>query len=170
MNRRFLIAIPCVLVLMLAVAAGAGRIGVFKVYMSGDQEVAPINNAFIGRFGIAFDDDLAGADVNLTVFAANVIGAHLHCGRAGTNGPIIVNLLNGPLIGSPQDALGRIGRSSITNADIIPKTAEECGGMPINNIASLFAAMMADNVYVNAHTSAFPGGALRAQFFGELVE
>ena len=106
--------------------------------------------------------------MNLTVFAANVTGAHLHCGAAGTNGTIVVGLQEGGLFFPPEQALGRIGEVMITNDDIRPKTAEQCG-VAINNIASLLAAIRMDLIYVNVHTAAFGGGALRAQLWGHLL-
>ena len=93
--KRVLVVLSLVLILTLPAAGGSSRIGALLVYLSGDQEVDPVINSFIGRFGIAFEDDLSAADVNLTVFAANVTGAHLHCGAAGTNGTIVVGLQEG---------------------------------------------------------------------------
>ena len=140
-------------------------------YLSGDQEVPESINSFQGRFGIRFADDLSWAEIDLTVFAPNVVGAHLHCGRAGMNGPIVVNLLPGGLFGAPTDAAGTISKPLLTNDDIRDKTPMECGGMvPINNIASLLSAIIAQNIYVNVHTSAFPGGALRGQLIGKFLE
>ncbi len=127
-----------------------------------------MTNSFVGHFGISFDDDLSAADVNLNVFAANVTGAHLHCGMAGTNGPIVVSLFEGGLFLPAENAAGRIGKVMITNDDILPKTAEECG-MPINNIASLLNAITASNIYVNVHSTSFPPGALRGQLWGHLL-
>ena len=157
--KRFLVALSLVLILTLPAAGGNGGIGAMLVHLSGDQEVPPITNAFIGRLGIDFDPDLSAADVNLTVYAANVTGAHLHCGTAGTNGPIVVGLQAGGLFFPPEPALGRIGKVMITNDDILAKTVAQCG-MPINNIASLLNAIRMDNIYVNVHSSAFRGGAL----------
>ncbi len=158
--KRVLVVLSLVLILTLPAAGGSGRIAGMLVYLSGDQEVGPVINSFVGRFGIGFDDDLSGADVNLTIFAPNVIGAHFHCGTAGTNGPIGVNLVAGGLFFPAENLAGSFGKVMITNDDILPKTAEQCG-MPINNIASLLNAISADAIYVNVHSTAFPGGALR---------
>ncbi len=166
--KRVLVVLSLVLILTLPAAGGSSRIGALLVYLSGDQEVDPVINSFIGRFGIAFEDDLSAADVNLTVFAANVTGAHLHCGAAGTNGTIVVGLQEGRLFFPPEQARGRIGKVMITNDDILPRTVEDCG-MAINNIASLLAAIRMDLIYVNVHSSAFPGGALRGQLWGHLL-
>lgn len=163
-------AATLVTVLCLFSMAMAQSVGSMAVRLSSDQEVPPTANNFVGRFGIDFENDLSGARVNLTVFAANVVGAHLHCAAAGVNGPIVVNLLELPgLFGPPESVRGTVGKSFISNDDIIPKTADECAGQPINNIASLLAAIRQDLIYVNVHTTAFPPGAIRAQLWGHLL-
>ena len=173
MSRRVLIILSIVFLTTLSAASGQsqpGRVGSVIFYLSGAQEVPEADNSFLGRFGIKFADDLSWADIDLTVFGANITGAHLHCGVAGTNGPIVVNLLAGGLFGSPMNAAGSISKPSITNADILAKTPMQCGGMaPINNIASLHSAFVQGRIYVNVHSSAFPGGALRGQVHGNRI-
>jgi hypothetical protein len=173
MNRRVLIILSIVFLTTLSAASGQsqpGRVGAVIFYLSGAQEVPEADNSFLGRFGIKFADDLSWADIDLTVFAANVTGAHLHCGVPGTNGPIVVNLLPGGLFGAPMDAAGSISKPSITNADILAKTPMQCRQpAPINNIASLHSAFLQGRIYVNVHTTAFPGGALRGQTHGNRI-
>ncbi len=121
--KRILVVLFLVLILTLPAAGGSGRIGAMLVHLSGDQEVGPVSNSFIGRLFIAFEDDLSAADLNLTLYVPNVTGAHLHCAAAGTNGTIVVGLQEGGLFFPPEHALGRIGKVMITNDDILPRTA-----------------------------------------------
>ena len=168
-----LVILTIVFLTTLSAASGQnqGRIGSLIAYLSGDQEVPESINSFVGRFGIRFADDLSWAEIDLTVFAPNVIGAHFHCGAPGANGPIVVNLRPGGLFGAATDAAGTISKPVITNDDVIPKTPMECSQMaPLNNIASLYNAILRGNIYVNVHTTAFPGGALRTQLFGKNLQ
>ncbi len=98
MNRRVLIILSIVFLTTLSAASGQsqpGRVGAVIFYLSGAQEVPEADNSFLGRFGIKFADDLSWADIDLTVFGANITGAHLHCGVPGTNGPIVVKSASG---------------------------------------------------------------------------
>ena len=63
-------------------------------------------------------------------------GAHIHLGAAGGNGPITNTL---PL-GSPLDT-----------------------SMSLNNLTEI-AALAAGELYLNIHTTNFPGGEIRGQF------
>jgi hypothetical protein len=71
----------------------------------------------------------------------DVVGAHIHEGRAGTAGPIAVTL--------PTPEAG---------------SAEEC----VTTSASIVDALAGGNrsFYVNVHTLEFPDGAIRAQLTG----
>ncbi len=70
----------------------------------------------------------------------NVVAAHFHCGRAGENGPVVVLLFSGGL--GPLAFDGEKASGIITNAEVTPLEGG-CGGQPLNNIASLAAAVQA---------------------------
>jgi hypothetical protein len=72
----------------------------------------------------------------------NITGAHIHEEEAGVNGPVVVDL-------------------DPFNAEITGNKAEHC----VVTSASLAAAIVAtpSDYYVNVHTTAFPGGAIRGQ-------
>jgi hypothetical protein len=69
--------------------------------------------------------------------------AHIHRGRAGVNGQIVVTL-NAPNVGNPG-----LSRGCETVGDALAEA--------IRNHPQRF--------YVNVHTGAFPGGAVRGQLF-----
>ena len=88
------------------------------------------------------------------------LALHLHCNVAGANGPIIVDLTGSDNITVSGNRVFGV----ITNEDF--PEADPCLsviGRPINNIASLAAAIDGGFIYWNLHTSAFPDGELRGQ-------
>ncbi len=136
----------------------------FEANLSGAQEVPGVATDTTGRFRINFNRDLSEANFRLSVNdGTGITQAHLHCGRAGTNGPIIVFLF--ALIPSGIDVDGKLSEGTLTNADFIfsTLTCAPLTGRPVNNIASL-ALMARDGlVYVNVHSLANQGGEVRGQ-------
>ena len=85
---------------------------------------------------------------------------HLHCNVAGANGPIIVDLTGSNNITvSGERVFGVITNEDFPEEDPCPSVI----GRPINNIASLAAAIDGGYIYWNLHTSAFLAGELRGQ-------
>jgi hypothetical protein len=160
------IAAASVTFLMLAnVAQGAGL--EFGASLSGAQEVTTPPGGVVtdtsGHFGIEFDEDLSAAEFELVVKdGMDITGAHLHCARAGVNGPIVVFLLDEVPTNNPicLEVEGKL-----TNADIVEEdfAADASCGVAINNIASLLAAILDGLIYVNVHSEANPAGEVRGQ-------
>jgi CHRD domain-containing protein len=132
----------------LAQSAGPGRPPLFAVLLGG-HEVSDEGQANAG------DPDGVGSATVL--FAATTvcfgltvnnldepIGAHIHQGRAGVNGPIVVPF-TAPENGDP-------GASSGCTPDVDPDLVEEIRTHP-------------GEFYVNVHTGPFPAGAIRGQLF-----
>ncbi len=122
------------LVSLVAAAPAHAEINSFAAILSGSNEVA---NGDPDGFGLAtIVIDVPTNRVTWAIQANNILpltGAHIHTGAAGTNGGVVVNF-GGQLFGSVIDA----DAASIT---------------PLN----------AANWYVNLHTEAHPGGAIRGQ-------
>jgi hypothetical protein len=77
--------------------------------------------------------------------------AHIHSGAAGSNGPIVADLI------APGSGVASINQSgTITVANL--------KGPMAGDMAAFMAALRAGTLYVNVHTVANPGGELRAQF------
>ena len=79
--------------------------------------------------------------------------------------------MNGPVVAflfGPEDpgvnVSGRLASGTIENADVIATDGDPCGAT-INNIASLYAAILDGRIYVNVHSAANPGGEVRSQLF-----
>ncbi len=127
---------------------------------SGQQFIpAQIEGVGNATFAIQFSSGLNRANYLLVMNnVQNVIGAHLHCGRAGENGPIVVPL---PVNNRNQNLSG-----AIRNDDI--DATVDCRaiiGRSINNVASLLAAINEGLIYVNVHTQQYPDGFIRGQLF-----
>lgn len=156
-----------------APAALAGDFN-FSAALSGEQEVTTppggVDTVTTGSIRLDFDDDLSAADFNLRIRRGQLITqAHLHCARAGVNGPVVAFLFNaGPVQGpGGVNINGRLARGTLTNADIeaVDFAANPVCGVAINNIASLLAAVLDGIVYANVHSEDFPPGVVRGQIF-----
>jgi len=115
--------------------------------LDGGNEISPEGKALAGDpdgFGSA-TVLLAGPRkicYGLTVASIGTpVGAHIHVGRAGENGPVVVPLVN-PAKGAAGASSGcvRVDRELVKAIHAHPK-----------------------NYYVNVHTEAFPAGAVRGQ-------
>ena len=132
-----------------ASAASAQGVQLFAV-LSGGNEVSPTGQAAAGDLdgSGAASVILVAADQLCFSILVNHLDqpamAHIHEGRAGTNGPIVVNLAP-PTTGDPGPSSG-----CVPNVD--PNLLER-----IHRTPSKF--------YVNVHTGAFPAGAVRGQLF-----
>ena len=126
---------------------------------SGAQEVPPVSSRTKATLRLRFRPDLSAVSYSLGVRrAVDVVAAHLHCGPAGANGPVVALLFGGgPVSGAVPLASG-----VLKSSDLIPLDAATCG-LPINNIASLLTAIREDLVYLNVHSLRNLGGEVRAQ-------
>lgn len=158
-------AIAC---LMLSVAAHAGGEkskkgkGIkMRADLSAAQETS-VSPGFIESANITakFNSDLSAVTVKLKVKGGGSVGgAHFHCARPGTDGPLPFGLFGpGPLTFDGAEASG-----TLTNADY---TGADCTGFigrPVTNIAALAFAMRDGLIYINVHTVENPGGEVRGQ-------
>ncbi|MEO1035453.1 MAG: CHRD domain-containing protein [Pseudomonadota bacterium] len=140
--------------------------------LSAAQEVAEIpvvSNGF-ARATIRFDRGFSEARIRVRFnsLEGGVTRLHLHCNVAGANGPIAIGLIDTiAAVNDNSDVITLAGHritGTITNADF-PEIdpCPDVVGRPINNIASLAAAIDAGLVYWNLHTTAFGPGELRGQ-------
>jgi hypothetical protein len=144
-----------------------GAKGEFRASLTGAQEVTDppggVDTEARGRGTLGFDRGLTEAEVELSVAdLVDVQGAHIHCGGAGENGPIIVDF--GVILAGAVD--GEIVETTLGNADIAVADCVPLLGFPVNNIASLKRAADAGLLYMNVHTAAFPDGEIRGQLLG----
>src|SRR5262245_57756571 len=147
------------LALLVATASTALADDTCRARMSGDQEVPPVTDqGTTGKFKIQFNKDLTEGEYVLRLqHGVRILVAHLHCGFAGENGPVMV-FLAGPN-DRGWDVDGKwISNATVTNDNVV-NTGTPCG----TTLADIAHAAAAGRVYVNAHSLAKPGGVARGQ-------
>lgn len=166
------ISILGVFLTVVGVAYGDDEL-VFGANLSGRQEITGsgpvlppqpgVTTSSNGRFRIEFNAAFSRAEFSLRVNNGNnILQAHLHCAPAGMNGPIIVFLF-GPEQPPGNDVDGLLSEGRLTNNDFEANDCNPTCGKPVNNIASLRAAMLDGCIYANVHTVEHTGGEIRGQ-------
>ncbi len=134
----------------------------FRIGLSGAQEVPGVTTNTTGGLRLDFDLGLSEAKFRLKVNdGIGVVQAHLHCARAGTNGPVVVFLLG--FVPGGVNVDGVLSTGTLTNTDFLGADCTGTTGRPINNIASLALAARDGLIYVNVHTILNPAGEVRGQ-------
>ena len=88
----------------------------------------------------------------------NITAAHIHSGKTGANGPILVTLFKTESPSS-KPINGILASGNITNADLE-------GPMAGKTLIDLTKAMELGETYVNVHTEEHPNGEIRGQIKG----
>jgi len=168
-------------------AVGANSDINLGTHLTGDEEVlvvapgAPHPSDSKGQGEAIFRVSDDGTSVDFRLIASNVfnvVQSHIHCGRKGTNGPIVQWLY--PNTGTGPALTGPTGRQSgvLASGSFSPVgkscTAASLGQPATNPPVALLDAIRAGLTYVNVHTNDgaapantgpgdFPGGELRGQ-------
>jgi hypothetical protein len=121
----------------LALAAGGAALAKdVKVTLSGKNEVPPVNTSASGEGTISIADDGAVGG-SVTTKGVQGTAAHIHMGKEGANGPVIV----------PFTKEG--------------ETYKAPAGAKLN--ADQMKAFQAGDLYFNVHSEANKGGEIRGQ-------
>lgn len=126
----------------------------FTATLSGQDEVPPTNSQATGMAEFT----VMGDSVEYTVNASNIEGVtagHIHSGKQGTNGPVVVTLFKND---SPSNEVSETG-------SITPDKLE--GPMAGKQLTDLASAMSNGDTYVNIHTEQNPNGEIRGQIMGQ---
>lgn len=153
-----ILALVSALLTVLVVSPVAAVTGDLAATLSGAEEVPPVDTAATGTASVVIDSEAASGsqlcyDVTSTGLEGGVVvGAHIHEGAVGANGPVVVTLaavVSGNGTGAACAADADFDLAASGDADIATLTADIA-----NNPA---------NYYVNVHTENNPGGEIRGQ-------
>ncbi|OPZ95927.1 MAG: CHRD domain protein [Planctomycetes bacterium ADurb.Bin412] len=144
----------------------------FFASLDGSQEVGPTNSTATGTATFVLNAAQDRLTIDLTIMgldldglqtpgitADNVTGLHIHRAPAGINGGVV---------------FGMIGINNDTNGDLIIDPAAgtifSAWDLAEGNATTLAAELpnlLAEGLYINVHTTAFPGGEIRGQIVPE---
>jgi len=124
----------------------------FNAKLSGQQEVPPVQTTASGMAWFKPMQDKMWFKLNVTDMQG-VTQAHIHTGKQGENGPILVTLYKSD---TPQPINGKLAYGNIT-ANLLE------GPMKGKQISDLATAMSNGSTYVNVHTEKHPNGEIRGQ-------
>lgn len=133
----------------------------FTAHLNSGNEVASPAVESLGQGQAIFTFSEDGMEIHYKLIVANIENvtmAHIHCGEAGANGPPVVFLF-GPVAGGVTQN-GVLAEGTITSANIRPNVS--CSGV-IATYELLAELIRTGGAYVNAHTTAYPGGEIRGQ-------
>lgn len=130
----------------------------FVAELSGGNEAPPVSTTATGvaKFQLSSDGRSLSYQINVTNINA-VIGAHIHSGKQGVNGPVVAGLFNPNMSGPPTGKVNGLLAKGVINSTSLqgPLT-----GHPIIDLVHLIAG---HGAYVNVHTQQHQNGELRGQ-------
>ena len=136
----------------------------FVAPLSGDEEVPPVDTPATGFASFQLNDN---HELDFTLIVANieqVTQAHIHCGAAGVNGPVVAFLFEPDMAGVTVN--GMLSEGTLTAADVLPRpNSPECPG-GVADFDHLIAQMRSGYIYVNVPTLNHFGGEIRGQIIG----
>jgi len=136
-SRPAVMGIAAAAALALSAFSGFATADELKFKLSGDMEVPPVKTMAQGNADISINKDMTVSG-KITTSGITATMAHIHNGKAGSNGPVIVTLTkNGD------------------NGWMVP------AGTKLSETE--FKAFMADELYVNVHSAENKGGEIRGQ-------
>jgi hypothetical protein len=126
----------------------------FDAKLSGKDEVPSKDTKATGIAGFnVIDNNTISYSVNVTNMQ-KVTAAHIHQGKAGVNGPVVVTLYNTT---KPSEMTsGVLSKGDITSAKLE-------GPLAGKQISDLISMIKSGDAYVNVHTEVNPKGEIRGQ-------
>jgi hypothetical protein len=149
----------------------------YNTTLSGNQQVPPVKTNGIGTasFELLNDNKTVHYQINI-LDVPNITGIHIHQGKVGENGDVVVNIYNNSkenvILKENETKMSQIESSSvkingnvqssflasgtITNSDLK-------GPLSGKNISDLINLIKSQNTYVNVHSQSHPDGEIRGE-------
>lgn len=158
-------------------ASAASAATIWNVTLSGDQEVPPVVTSRTGTATVELNDDQSLLTYTIDTFGFDIggiktpndatddiTGAHIHAAPAGANGSVVFGIF------SPQhDKNNRFitinGDTGLIQFRGVWDAADVLNGA--QPLADQLTALLSGGLYLNVHTTAFPGGEIRGQIVPE---
>ena len=122
----------------------------FVINLTGSEEVPPVQTEATGVIEISLMPDSVGYSINATSIDG-VTAGHVHLGKKGENGPIVVTLFK---YDSPMN---KVSENGTITADKLE------GPMAGKQLSDYLAAGANGSLYINIHTERNPNGEIRGQ-------
>lgn len=128
--------------------------------LNGSNEVPSVSTEAYGNYSSDSSND-ESVNFKLDVFKIeDTTAAHLHCGKSGENGPVVVGLFESS---NGVDINGTLVSGTFDNDDVADMGS--CP-TPIYDIQDLKKSIEKGEIYVNVHSKDFPNGEIRGQLSG----
>jgi CHRD domain len=156
MSKRLMRAMAAVALLGLTIgvafAGAAGSKNEFTAKLNGPTERPKTTSKATGT--ATFHISSTGKSISYTLNAKGltgpVVASHIHFGKPGKAGPVIIPICPGAC---------KLPKHGTLTATRFQKDAAD----KVNTFAQAIAAIRAGNTYVNIHTAKFPAGEIRGQ-------
>jgi hypothetical protein len=136
-------------------SAGACNFEKFSATLTGNDEVPAKNSKATGIADFQFNTEKDALSYKLSAMDINkATMAHIHEGKPGTNGPIVVTLFKSA---NPSGSVNGILSQGIITSDRLE------GPLASKQITDLVKIINDGNAYVNIHTVQNPNGEIRGQ-------
>lgn len=143
------------LLVIAGTASASSGGGEFRATLLGSNEVPAHDVSSHGTVQFHIANDGMSIEYKLNVVSIqNVVAGHIHLAPAGTNGPVVVNLVSPSACRIMPNGLKCEGTFTAANLT---------GPLAGHPLSDLIAAMRDGRTYTNVHTTAFPGGEVRGQ-------
>jgi CHRD domain len=136
-------------------SAGGCNFEKFSATLTGSEEVPAKNTRATGSADFQFNTERDALSYKLSAMDINkATMAHIHEGKVGTNGPIVVTLFKSAI---PSGPINGILSQGIITSD---RLEGPLGGKQITDLVKIINE---GNAYVNIHTVQNPNGEIRGQ-------
>lgn len=155
MRRVLSLAIAGAFVLLFSAQAQAQTI-TFMASLNGGNEVPGVTTGSVGSATVTWNTTTKAGTYRVEVYNMPVgtTASHIHVGSASVAGPVVINFtVPAGGISNDYSLTGTFGCSDVTVR----------AAQGINSCEDFEQALLLNNMYVNVHSTANPGGEIRGQ-------